>query len=356
MATFLYKPRPARVRKTERERQDEIDAAVNATMAELVTRFDAVDAQPAMVRPPLHAHALHTVAMMRMHRQLGTASQRRRVPRSRFPRLIEAAYASKLVAVVKHAASLVEPIISELKPLLERAQAERTDAYTAYTSPEHELARMDAGEFQQVRRLIDKARDRFSAAIGTHQLEALAQAAGQQASTAQRQLFARQARAALGIDITMLDKNIPTLIDHFVGENVSLIKTLGSKTFDDVEKMTTRAFSTGTRHEDLAEDLMDRFDISERHARLIARDQIGKITAQVAQSRSKDLGVRRFTWETVGDERVRPEHEDLEGEEFDYDEGAPVEGMPGEPICCRCSASPIFDDLLGEAADDDEED
>lgn len=216
-------------------------------------------------------------------------------------------------------------------------------------------ARMDAGEMQEVRRLIDNARKKFEASISQNHLEALAQNAASATSTAQRQAFARQARAALGIDPVMLDKKIPTLIEHFVGENVALIKTLGSKTFDEIEKMTTRAFTTGTRHEELADDLMERFDISERHARLIARDQVGKLTAQVAQSRSQDLGVRQFIWETVGDERVRDEHEALEGQTFDYDTGAPEEGMPGEPICCRCSASPIFDDLLDAAADEGED-
>ena len=471
MATGLYKKRARAI----------IHRDVEA--AALQARFDATPAPAPIMRPPLHAHAKHTVAMVRMHRQLGSASRRRRIPKSRFPKVIETAYATKLVAIVHHARSLVAPLLAEIKPLLERAQASRKDsagvdeqtiaglkivveihagdtrtwimpdgstrsapmlydygyvdgvigadgedvdvylgpdvgddlstvyvvdqlrapdfkeldeqklmlgwsdvtmardAYQAqYQDPRffggitaipmrefrkqllvaddgiiRAVDRMDASDMQQIKSLVDRARAKFEAAINDNQLESIAQDFGERASAAQRQLFARQARAALGIDPVLLDKKIPTIIDHFVGQNVSLIKTLGSNTFDQVEKMTTRAVTSGIRHEELAEDLMDRFDISERHARLIARDQIGKLTADVAQSRAQDLGVRQFIWETVGDERVRPEHEDLEGQTFDYDEGAPEEGMPGDPTCCRCSASPLFDDLLGAADEEDDQ-
>lgn len=502
MATGLYKKRtrvivsrdiepsnPNELRGIDSIRVEAVEAA------ELQARLDAAPALAPNARPPLHAHAKHTVAMVRMHRQLRSASRRGRVPKSRFPKVIETAYATKLVSIVHHARSLVAPLIAEIKPLIERAQASRKDSASideqtiaglrivvelhagdtrTWTMPDGstrsapmlydygyidgvigadgedvdvylgpdigrlamreklgemygmpELAtvyvvdqlrapdfkeldeqklmlgwsdatsardayqaqyrdprffggitaipmrefrkqllvaddgiiraadRMDASDVQQIRSLVDRARAKFEAVINTNELESIAQDFGERTSVAQRQLFARQARAALGIDPVLLDKKIPTIIDHFVGENVSLIKTLGSNTFDQVEKMTTRAVTSGIRHEELAEDLEERFDISERHARLVARDQVGKLTAQVSQSRAEDLGLSQFTWETAGDERVRPEHEDLEGDTFDYGEGAPGEGMPGEPICCRCSASPIFDDLLGAAEGED---
>ncbi len=36
----------------------------------------------------------------------------------------------------------------------------------------------------------------------------------------------------------------------------------------------------------------------------------------------------------------------LEGQRFPLDEGAPGEGLPGEPILCRCFAEPVLDPIM----------
>ncbi len=86
------------------------------------------------------------------------------------------------------------------------------------------------------------------------------------------------------------------------------------------------------------------------HARTIARDQIAKLNASATLARHQELGVKSFIWRTAGDDRVRPEHEELEGESFTYDD-PPSEGLPGEPVLCRCSAEPDFDSLLDDIDD-----
>jgi SPP1 gp7 family putative phage head morphogenesis protein len=53
----------------------------------------------------------------------------------------------------------------------------------------------------------------------------------------------------------------------------------------------------------------------------------------------------------VGDERVRDEHEGLDGEQFDYDD-LPSEGLPGEPIQCRCYAEPVLSAILDDTGDE----
>ena len=47
-------------------------------------------------------------------------------------------------------------------------------------------------------------------------------------------------------------------------------------------------------------------------------------------------------------DRVRDEHQELEGETFSYDD-PPSEGLPGQPVLCRCFAEPVLDEIL-EAA------
>lgn len=219
--------------------------------------------------------------------------------------------------------------------------------------------RFDADESKRARDLVTTARQRLTSLIHPSKVETIARNFAAQTSRAGKQQLQRQARAALGIDISTMDKTVPTLINHFASENVSLIESLGNNQLDTISKMVTRAFTSGTRHEELADDIEERFGMTERHARMIARDQIGKLAGQLNAARHQEIGCQGFTWNTVGDERVREEHDAIDGESFDYPDGAPGEGLPGEPVCCRCSADPDFSAILDEADDlegDDETD
>lgn len=94
-----------------------------------------------------------------------------------------------------------------------------------------------------------------------------------------------------------------------------------------------RAIQDGQLHGDLADELEGQFGFSEDRAALIARDQIGKAYGQINASRQREMGVTQFIWRTVEDERVRSEHEDRNGETYDYSD--PPDGeLPGEPINC----------------------
>ncbi len=108
-----------------------------------------------------------------------------------------------------------------------------------------------------------------------------------------------------------------------------------------------------TRNEDIAADLIAATGITKRHAALIARDQVMKYNANVTRARHEDAGITSYTWRTSEDERVRPDHEALDGQVFSYadppvqDEASGETGNPGEGIQCRCTADPIipgFDD------------
>ena len=196
------------------------------------------------------------------------------------------------------------------------------------------------------------ATTRLEQSIHPTEIEQLATQFAGRTQRFQKQQLQRQIRAAFGVDVPASDARIPTMIEHFVGQNVALIKAIPTEMSMRLDKSVTAAFTTGQRHEDLAREIESRFDIGERHARLIARDQIGKLAGQVNAARQQSIGITHFVWRTVGDERVREEHDELDGETFGY-EDPPDEGLPGEPICCRCSAEPVFDDILGDLDSDD---
>lgn len=271
-----------------------------------------------------------------MLRRLGLGKRRMRIPRQQYPKLIEMEYGKAMISVIDSTRSLFAPLEHELPRLLSQAADAR---------------RIDADEPGRAREMIAKVREQIEGSFGAGRVEQLARMFAERTQTHQRVQLSRQVSAALGADVFASDKRIPTLVDHFVQENAALIKSVPRDLIDHVEKVTTRAFTTGTTSANLAEELQQRFDMSERHARLIARDQVGKLYGQTNAYRQQDLGIESFIWRTVGDERVRDEHEELDGEEFSYDD-PPEEGLPGEPIQCRCYAEPVFKPLEEEIADE----
>ena len=285
---------------------------------------------------PSAAVAVRQAVMLRKH---GLGNRRYRLPKQIWPKSIEMEYGKSLIGLLEHAKPALAPLFHELPTLLAQADRDRRGD------------RFDAGEPERARKLIAAARDALEQRTKPTEVEALARVFGKRTQSYQRIQLGRQVKAAMGADVLAADNGrIAALLDHFAHENAVLIKSVPIDFIDEIEKRVTHAFTSGTRSENLADDLEERYDISERHARLIARDQIGKLYGQTNAVRQQDIGIESFTWRTAGDERVREEHAELEGQEFDFSD-PPSEGLPGEPIQCRCYAEPVIGALRDAVSD-----
>lgn len=279
----------------------------------------------------MNARAKVTLAHLRQLRHAGVTTKRRgRIPKQRWPATLEVEYAKALIARLNIARRALAPLLAALPRLLEQASAAR---------------RVDADESDRLRQLVEQARQHMSAALAPDEVAQLARDFAVRTQSAQRIALGKQVKAALGADVFASDTRIPAMRDHFVNENVALIKSIPGDALSEIEAIVSRAFTIATPHDKLAKEIEQRFSVGESRARLIARDQIAKLYGQTNAYRQKDLGIESFIWRTSGDERVRDEHQALEGQEFRYD-NPPSEGLPGEPIQCRCSAEPVFGNLL----------
>jgi SPP1 gp7 family putative phage head morphogenesis protein len=210
-----------------------------------------------------------------------------------------------------------------------------------------------------LRALVKQAAKKAEQAVQRWYVEALARKFAARTSTYQRLQLSRQVRAALGVDPVFKDKGLVARTDQFAHENVALITRIPQRLHGDLEAMVTRAAASARPSPKLADEIEARFGVAKRHAKLIARDQVSKYHGSLNHARQRELGVTKFVWRTVGDERVREEHADLDGETFDYDDPPVVDGeeaLPSEPVCCRCSAEPVLDDLLDDKSEDEGED
>lgn len=256
-------------------------------------------------------------------------TRRTRLPKQVYPKLIELSYAQALTKHLGHARNALTPLVHAIPHLLPAAQA----------------ARKDADESKQIQAFLDQARRQLTTAANPTGIEALARGFGGRAQQFNRVQLGRQVRSALGADVLKETPALKTVLDHFVAENAALIKSIPDQVVDQVEGIVNRAFSSGAHVDTVQAEIEERFDVAESRARLIARDQIGKIYGQTNQVRQSALGITSYIWRTSGDERVRDEHEERDGESFDWDD-PPEDGNPGEPIQCRCSAEPVFSDIL----------
>lgn len=146
------------------------------------------------------------------------------------------------------------------------------------------------------------------------------------------------------------------MVETFVGDNVALM----TGTRDGISRgMATRLAEAGILDADDPTAAMDallktwtkdgvptqvgqRTVSTKKHARLIARDQIEKLNGQLGETRQRVAGVEKFSWQTQQDDRVRAEHEELQGKIFTWAEGS--NGIfPGQPINCRCWPGAVVD-------------
>lgn len=169
---------------------------------------------------------------------------------------------------------------------------------------------------------------------------------------ASRTEWARQMKAALGIDLPDTEPALAPAFKAFRAENVDLITSLAADKVARVREILVDA-GAGTRVEEIARAVRESADATRSRARLIARDQVLKLNAQITQTRHEAAGVTEFVWRTSKDERVREDHRALDGKRFRYDDPPIVDrrrgdrALPGVHFQCRCVAEPVipgFDD------------
>lgn len=155
----------------------------------------------------------------------------------------------------------------------------------------------------------------------------------------------------LGVNIMedyYLGEFFQTTLDRWVDENVSLIKTIPADTLGDMRTVVKEGFVNGKSATYIMKEIQHKYDVGKTHARLLARDQIGKLNASITEAQQRDAGIEEYIWDTCGDSRVRKSHRALDGKRCRWDDPPVVDFKtgrrchPGQDYECRCRAKPIF--------------
>jgi SPP1 gp7 family putative phage head morphogenesis protein len=156
----------------------------------------------------------------------------------------------------------------------------------------------------------------------------------------------RNWKRVVGIDLVQAEPWLADYLGAYALNNAQLISSVGDRYLNEISNIVYQGFTSGTRWEDIAESIAERFGVAESRADLIARDQVNKLNGSITQVRQQALGVDRYTWRTMGDDRVRESHREKDGNIYSWDDPPNDTGHPSEEINCRCYAEPVIDDLL----------
>ena len=147
-----------------------------------------------------------------------------------------------------------------------------------------------------------------------------------------------------------------------VAENVNLIKSIARESLTQVEGIVLRNIEAGHDLSQMTEELHKQFGVSERRARMIARDQTNKATNNLSRQRLLSYGINKGIWmHTASGKTYRETHAldhtqgGMDGAEYFIDEGCydPNPNVqdyiqPGELVNCYCVCRPLIPQLSEE--------
>lgn len=157
--------------------------------------------------------------------------------------------------------------------------------------------------------------------------------------------FMEAAQKVLGVDLRAVvrQQDLTDLLEAVSVRNAALIRDVSTETVEKIAQETMASVLAGEGHQNLRKRIKHVFDVSDSRARLIARDQTSKLNSDLNRFRQKQAGVDSYIWRTSLDERVRPRHQDLEGDVYEWGQPTGAEdGLPpGQPVQCRCTAQGV---------------
>ncbi|MGN7829715.1 phage head morphogenesis protein [Agrobacterium radiobacter] len=159
--------------------------------------------------------------------------------------------------------------------------------------------------------------------------------------------FIETARRALGVNLAAVvqQEDLADYLATAAARNVSLISGLADDTIKRIQQTVYQNSIAGNSVTTLRKALQNDFGISDRRAKLIARDQTAKLNSDLNRIRQEQAGVTAYTWTTSHDERVRERHRQLDGKVYKWGQATGAEGglPPGQPINCRCIARGVVE-------------
>lgn len=286
-----------------------------------------------------------------MKRQL-TAAKPTPIKSPKSPRGIENELADVIEFMVAQMAQRFQnQVLGQLQvKTVEKFADEAPDAVDLETLARYKFADAQTGNFASILLRLSKAAGKsILKQFSNDRLDAISQKALGKLDKKSKEEFYKRVAAKTGINVTDLiaKEGLKSTTNALVAETSQWIQTLRDDTFQKFTNNTLFAMSQGESLDTIVSQFDDVVSERKNHAKFLARNQVQNYNSITTKIRAQNLGITKAIWETAGDERVRPSHDDREGKEFDLAEGcySSIDGlylMAGCDYNCRCSATYII--------------
>ncbi len=162
----------------------------------------------------------------------------------------------------------------------------------------------------------------------------------------------RDLKKSAGIDVFSGSKTMQDYLHASAQQNAQLITSIPAKYLEEVQTLVMANMRSGMRPGYIEKALQEQFGVTQRRAKMIARDQTSKIQGELAEKQQKEAGFSYFQWIDSDDSRVRHRHSEIANKVTAYgkgiyrwddlplsSDGVPIK--PGSDYQCRCIARPV---------------
>lgn len=119
-------------------------------------------------------------------------------------------------------------------------------------------------------------------------------------------------------DFSLLSTSVPTtntylLKKMWIDKNTQLIRNIPAESLVKIRDAVYEAIRSGQSMQSLSVRLNDIFELTEKRAKIIARDQISKLKSDLSRHNDLSHGITMYEWSTCKDGAVRASHEVMQG-------------------------------------------
>lgn len=213
--------------------------------------------------------------------------------------------------------------------------------------------RLDANAEKVIRALFASVQDQLQSLFPDSLLRKWAQSMVGHVNKKAKTNTKKYAKAIdVEIEPLLKDGKLNPFFENVIDENVGLIRSIPQEKAVTFKNTLISLINADAPQSLIAEKIQANFNLSKSKAKLIARDQTGKLNGKLNKYRQEQIGGKRYVWRGAMDHRERKDHKRLEGKTFDWSKPPVVDratgrrGHPGEDYQCRCYAEMVLEDIV----------
>ena len=158
---------------------------------------------------------------------------------------------------------------------------------------------------------------------------------GQAKRTKNTKLGGEDFEVEVALPESVIKRKINPYFQNVIDQQVALIESIPEEESVKLRKILTQSLIKNEPIKTIEAKLVKAFNVTEGRARLIARDQVLKLNGVTNRVKQEAIGVTKYKWRTVRDDRVRSRHKSLNGRIFSWNDPPRINergehGHPGD--------------------------